>query len=63
MIKITNDEKKLINFIRYGAICLIVIFSFFITDIFIKEKNEYMQKEFQNIEDSYISKNKILIEK
>ena len=38
------------------------MFSIFITNIFIKEKNKDFEMELQKIEEDYISKNKITIE-
>ena len=62
MISIIHNEKALINTIRYGAIIIIIMFSIFITNIFIKEKNKDFEMELQKIEEDYISKNKITIE-
>lgn len=62
MIHILNKERTLINSIRYGAIIIIIIFSFFTTNIFIKQESNTLKKEFQEIEKEFIFRNKIMTE-
>ena len=56
------NEKALLNYIKYGAIIIVVISSFIITNIFIEQKKEYLEKELEEIEKSFIRSNKIVTE-
>lgn len=62
MINSINKEKRVLNIIRFGAIALVLLFSTIITSILIKHHKENLEVDIQNIEESYISSNKIKIE-
>lgn len=57
-MKISSQEIRILNFLRYGAIILVIILSFIITNIFIEQKKEYLKNELETLETSFISKNK-----
>ena len=52
------NEKYLINFIRYGAIVVIILISYLITQIFISNTKQDLQEDLNLIEQTYIEKNK-----
>lgn len=62
MINSINKEKRVLNIIRFGAIALVLLFSTIITSILIKHQNENLEVDIQNIEESFISSNKIKVE-
>lgn len=39
-MKFFDNEKNILNLIKYGAIVPVIIFSFIITNIFIEQKNK-----------------------
>ena len=60
-MNIATNEKNIINFVKYGAIISLSIFSFIITQIFIQQKNEYLENDIKILEKTYIDNNKINI--
>ena len=60
-MNVATNEKNIINFVKYGAIISLSIFSFIITQIFIQQKNEYLENDIKILEKTYIDNNKINI--
>jgi two-component system, NtrC family, sensor kinase len=60
-MNVATSEKNIINFVKYGAIISLAIFSFIITQIFIQQKNEYLENDIKILEKTYIDNNKINI--
>ena len=57
-MRILNNEKNIINIIRFGVIIPILIFSLLITYIVIEQKNIALKKEIANLKNEYLEKNK-----
>jgi signal transduction histidine kinase len=56
-----NNEKNLLNIIRFGAAISILIFSIFITYIIIERKNVTLKKEIDSFRNVYLNKKKTFI--
>ena len=56
-----NNEKNLLNVIRFGATILILIFSALITYIIIERKEVILKKEIDSFRNTYLNKKKIFI--
>lgn len=57
-----TNEKNILNMIKFGAITIIMFFSFFVITILIKHQKENLNSDIKNIEDSYISQNRVKVE-
>lgn len=57
-----RSEVNILNFIKYGAISSVIIFSIVITLLFITKQNTQLAEDIKNIEEEYISLNKKLTE-
>ncbi len=57
-MKTSQNEKNLLILIKYGAVLLIILFSFIITSIFINQKKAYLKKELQTLEKTYVEQKK-----
>jgi uncharacterized membrane protein len=55
-------ESNILNFIKYGAISLVILLSILITVFFITQKNMQLKEEIHHIEKEYINLNKQAIE-
>ena len=56
--KTFNNEKKILNIIRFGAIIPILIFSCIITYILIDKKNKELKNEIDTLKSEYLERNK-----
>ncbi|WP_419764021.1 MAG: cache domain-containing protein [Arcobacter sp.] len=61
-MNILKNEKSLLNFIRYGAIICIIVFSFIVIEVVIYQKKQEVNDEIKKQEEGYISHNKIMVE-
>ena len=61
MNKFFSNEKYILNTIRYGAIIIVVFFTILIATILIKHQEQTLRNDITNIEESFISKNKIRV--
>lgn len=52
-----NNEKNLLNTIRFGAVIVIFLFSFLNTYIIIKHKNEELKKDIASLKNDFLNKN------
>lgn len=57
-----NKENNIIRLIQFGAIISIIIVSFVITQIFIKEKKSNLDADVKKMEENYLSFNKVVVE-
>jgi signal transduction histidine kinase len=57
-LNLINNEKNILNIIRFGAIVPILIFSLLITYGIILEKNILLKEEIDNLRNEYLHKNK-----
>ncbi|WP_419764297.1 MAG: cache domain-containing protein [Arcobacter sp.] len=62
-MKFLNNEKYILNIIKYGAIVAVVLFSLIITNIFIKQKKQDLDTDIQTLQNNYLNQNKIIIKK
>ncbi|PLY09178.1 MAG: histidine kinase [Arcobacter sp.] len=62
-MKILDNEKYILNIIKYGAIVAVVIFSLIITNIFIEQKKQDLNSDIQTLKKNYLNQNKIIIKK
>lgn len=61
-MKLSNNEKKIINLIKYGAIILIIIFSLIISEILMAQKNKELNSDIKNLEENFLINNKNHVE-
>jgi hypothetical protein len=61
-MKILNNEKYLLNLVRYGAILLIIIMSIIVSYTYINQKQNDFRNEIKLIEENYINHNKIMVQ-
>ena len=61
MNKFFSNEKYILNTIRYGAIIIVVFFTILIATILIKHQEQTLRNDITNIEESFLSKNKIRV--
>ncbi|WP_428026423.1 sensor histidine kinase [Arcobacter sp.] len=57
-----KDEKGLLNFIKYGAISSLIIFTMIIIQILIYQKDKELNYEIKKLEENYISHNKVMVQ-
>lgn len=57
-MKIIKDEKNILNIIRFAPIISVVFLSFFITHVFLNEREKEFQDEVQNIKQNYLQENR-----
>jgi signal transduction histidine kinase len=61
-LNLVNNEKYIINVIKYGAIASIIIVALIITQMFIYQKNNELNSDIKVLEENYLIQNKILVE-
>ena len=57
-----KDEKGLLNFIKYGAISSLIIFTIIIIQILIYQKDKELNYEIKKLEENYITHNKAMVQ-
>ncbi len=57
-MKLYNNEKLILNSIKFGPILLVLIISFFITQFFLHQRSKDFYKEIYITETAYLEKNK-----
>jgi len=57
-MNINNNEKYIVNIIKYGPILLVLIISFLITQFFLQQRYKNFYKEIHITESAYLEKNK-----
>ncbi len=60
-MKYLDSEKNILYVIKYGAIIPVLLFSFIITNIFIEQKKQDLEKEIQTQKTNYLNQNKKII--
>ena len=60
-MKFFDNEKNILNLIKYGAIIPVIIFSFIITYIFIEQKKQDVKKEVDILKTNYLNENKKIV--
>lgn len=59
MNKFTTNEKTILNVIKYGAILIVILFTILTTYILINQQEENLKNDIKNIEESFLTRNKI----
>ena len=62
MNRFFNSENIIINITRYGAVISLIIFTVLVTAILIVNQKEILKNDIENIEESFISRNKVKVE-
>lgn len=62
MNKLLNNEKMILNITRYGAVISLLVFTILITTILVIDQKNILKNDMKNIEESFISENKIKVE-
>lgn len=62
MNKFLNNEKVILNITRYGAVISLIVFTILITTVLIIDQKEILKNDIENIEESFISRNKVKVE-
>ncbi|WP_375723169.1 cache domain-containing protein [Arcobacter sp. KX21116] len=60
-MKFFDNEKNILNLIKYGAIVPVIIFSFIITYIFINQKKQDVKNEVEILKANYLNENKKIV--
>ncbi|MGB5918061.1 sensor histidine kinase [Arcobacter sp.] len=60
-MKFFDNEKNILNLIKYGAIVPVIIFSFIITYIFIEQKKQDVKNEVEILKTNYLNENKKIV--
>ncbi len=60
-MKFLDNEKNILNVVKYGAIVSVLVFSIIITNVFINQKNQDLKNDIQTLKTNYLNQNKKII--